>query len=135
MNTRDLLLLLENPSLSRTLLNILSSDEKSMEFKNTSLEEFLLSESNSTRSKASVPEVVDLRDKGHRAASQFVSEYTFKVGQRFTVWYGGHESSLRNALERKGLRPSITTLLKGKKYQIQIEKAISPKNYAKKKGA
>lgn len=135
MTKQDLLLLLENPGLSKALLSILSSDEKSMEFKNTSLEEFLLNESNSTFGKRSVPNVVDLRDRGHRAASQFVSEHDFKIGQRFVVWYTGHESSLRQALERKGLRSSITTLSKGKKYQIQIEKAITPRSYAKKKGA
>ena len=134
MTKQDLLLLLENPGLSKALLSILSSDERSMEFKNTSLEEFLLSESKSNLTKPVAPSVVDLRNGGHRAASQFVSEHDFKIGQRFEVWYTGHESSLRQALERKGLRPSITTLSKGKKYRIQIEKAISPRSYAKKKG-
>lgn len=134
MRKQDLLLVLENPSLSKILLDVLSEGDKSNDFVNTSLESFLLeNNSNPNLSGKNVPKSVDLRDRGHRAASQFVSEYDFQIGQRFDVWYSGHESSLRQALERKGLRPSITTLMKGKKYRVQIEKKISPRAYARKK--
>jgi len=134
MRKQDLLLVLENPSLSKVLLNVLSEGDKSNDYANTSLESFLLeNNSNPNLVGRNVPKSVDLRDRGHRAASQFVSEHDFQIGQRFDVWYSGHESSLRQALERKGLRPSITTLMKGKKYRVQIEKKISPRAYARKK--
>ena len=134
MRKQDLLLVLENPSLSKVLLEVLSGEERSNDVRNTSLENFLLeNNSNPTLNGKIVPKIIDLRDRGHRAASQFVGEHDFQIGQRFDVWYSGSESALRQALERKGLRPSITTLMKGKKYRVQIEKKIAPRAYASKK--
>ena len=116
MNKTDLLLILQNPELSKVLLNFLSKD-------NASADEVPVLENISSDNQVSLPkapEIVDLRDNGHRAASQFVDGHSFTVGQQITIWYGGHESGLRGAFTTRGLNPSINTLLKGKKYSVKI---------------
>jgi hypothetical protein len=127
MKKEDLLLVLQNPNLTKLLIDVLSKDDTNQKSKSHSLDEFLLGDGD----KPYAPAVTDLRDKGHRAASNFVKEYVFSVGKKFQVWFTGHESSLRQAFERNGYRVSMNTLAKGKKYEIQIMQEIP----AKKKSA
>ena len=116
MNKTDLLLVLQNPELSKVLLNLLSKDNAVAE-EMPALKNVLFDDQVSL---PKAPEIVDLRDNGHRAASQFVDNHTFSIGQQITIWYGGHESGLRGAFTTRGLLPSINTLLKGKKYSVKI---------------
>lgn len=118
MNKQDLKLILENPALSKLLLDVLSKDSSSVNIQGNSTLDNFLEEDNFN--KPHVPAVTDLRDKGHRAASNFANEYFFPVGGKFVVWFTGHDSSLRQALERNGLKTSFNTLSKGKKYEIKI---------------
>ena len=130
MNKTDLLLVLQNPELSKVLLNLLSKDNAVAE-EMPALKNVLFDDQVSL---PKAPEIVDLRDNGHRAASQFVDNHTFSIGQQITIWYGGHESGLRGAFTTRGLLPSINTLLKGKKYKVKIT-GTCPGTPAKKKTA
>lgn len=130
MNKTDLLLVLQNPELSKVLLNLLSKDNAVAE-EMPALKNVLFDDQVSL---PKAPEIVDLRDNGHRAASQFVDNHTFSIGQQITIWYGGHESGLRGAFTTRGLLPSINTLLKGKKYSVKIT-GTCPGTPAKKKTA
>jgi hypothetical protein len=132
MKNEDLLLLLNNPELSKAIINVLS-EKSSAGIKNPGLEKVIFGETNlfGDYIKPVVPAVTDLRDKGHKAASNFAKDYVFTVGKKFVVWFTGHESTIRQALERVGYKTSINTLSKGKKYEIKILAEIP----AKKKSA
>jgi hypothetical protein len=132
MNKEDLLLVLQNPNLTKLLINVLSKDDSTTN-QMTGLEKILFSESSDDLPRA--PLIADLRDKGHRAASQFVDNHSFKIGQEMNIWYGGHESGLRGAFTSRGLNPSINTLLKGKKYSVKIVGNCPATTPAKKKSA
>jgi hypothetical protein len=132
MKIEDLKLIIENPELTKVLLNILSNGDSTPN-EMSGLEKLLYSEPTDNLPRA--PLVVDLRDKGHRAASQFVDNHSFKIGQGMTIWYGGHESGLRGAFTSRGLNPSINTLLKGKKYSVKIVGECPATTPAKKKSA
>jgi hypothetical protein len=132
MKIEDLKLIIENPELTKVLLNILANGDSTPN-EMSGLEKLLFSESTNSLPKA--PSVVDLRDKGHRAASQFVDSHSFKIGQELTIWYSGHESGLRGAFTSRGLNPSINTVIKGKKYILKIVGECAATTPAKKKSA
>jgi hypothetical protein len=133
MKKEELLLVLQNPELSKILLDMLSKDTESTTSKQMPVLQNTLFGDQVNLPKA--PEIVDLRDNGHRAASQFVDNHSFTVGQQITIWYGGHESGLRGAFTTRGLNPSINTLLKGKKYSVKITGTCPGTCPAKKKTA
>ena len=118
MNKDDLMLILQNPGLTKVLLDVLSKDNtdttkhSKKQNQDSLLESFIVG----SNQKPIVPDVVDLRNDGHRAASQFANDYHFPMGKKFSVWFTGHESSLRQALWRVGLDPKMSTLMKNKKY-------------------
>lgn len=130
MKKEDLMLVLKNPELSKLLIDVLSnSDNTAEEIKNPSLEKAVLGETNlfGESIKTIAPTVIDLREGGYQAPSNFVNDYIFPIGHKFVVWYSGHESSLRNAFYRQGIKTSMHTKLKGKKYSITIMGAMPAK--------
>lgn len=132
MKNEDLLLLLNNSELTKTIINLLSKNNKpSVADEMPILNKEIHGETNIFGEPIGkvVPLVNDLRDNGYQAPSKFVREFVFPIGRKFVVWYQGHESSLRNAFYRKDIQVSIDTLSKGKKLQITI---LGPK-MAKKK--
>jgi len=135
MNTKDLLLILENQELSKALINILSKEgDSTKQTKQVSLESAILGETETNlfgETKSVVPNISDLRNKGYQAPSKFVKDYIFPIGKRFEVWWDRHDSSLRNAFYRAGLVVSMDSLVKNKKYGITIMGTLP----AKKKSA